>query len=262
MRWRRFSPWLAGAVIAVAGGLWLRETAEQDALHARTEAVAREERELALRQDERERLRDRLASVEASNRNEAVLPGGASVSLPGTVPPWQPGEWTAATEWSNEGRATPRAAMATLLWAAASGDLAGVRAMFSFDEPTLAKARAWFDSLPAASRAQYRTPEELVAAVTLGNIPPTRAQISWLRQTTEERAIVGMLLDTPAPASSAATLDYQPAAGGLPPSLRQSRPPYRVVVLDLQRAADGWRINVPAAAIDGMAQWLRRPGDE
>lgn len=263
MRLRLFSPWAAGAVIALAGGLWRHESAARAELQVRTEALAREQRELARLQAERDHMRDELRATETSGGNFSAAPAMPSPSAPAVVPGWKSGEWTEATAWNNEGRATPRAAMATLLWAAAGGDLPAMRDVLLFDEATLAKARALFDSLSVASRLQYRTPEELVAGVTLGSIAPTRAQVSWLHQTDDNRAIVGMLLANPKVSGSPAkTLTYQPAEGGAPPGFRQSRSAYSVVVLNLQRAPDGWRIKVPAAAIDGMARWLRQPDVE
>lgn len=261
MRLRLFSPWLAGAVVAIAGGWWLHESATHAALQARADALAREERELGRLQAERERLRDQLVATEAQVPAVSAAPVARAAEAPTAFPNWQRGEWTAATAWSNEGRATPKAAIATLLWAATAGDIGSMRDMLFFDEATLAKARTWFESLPASSRAQYRTPEDLVVGVTLGSIHPTEAQVSWLHQRDTERAIVGLLLANPeSPVPPASTLSYQPAAEGLPPGLRESGSPYRVVVLNLQRAPDGWRIKVPATAIGGMARWLGSPG--
>jgi len=263
MRFRRISPWFAGAVVMIAGGLWLHEARTRTVLQARADALARAEQELARLQAGRDQLRDELRAAEAQNRDVPSVPVVHAPETPAANSSWKQGEWTAAAAWSNEGRATPRAAVATLLWAAAGGDLAVLRDMLAFDEATRAKARAWFDSLPPAGRAQYGTPEELMAGVTVGRISPTGAQLSWLHESDPDRAIVGILLANPVSSESgAATLDYQIAGGGAPPGLIQSRSPYRVVVLNLERATDGWRIKVPTAAIDGMARWLSRPGGD
>lgn len=263
MRSRVIFPWLAGAVLALTGGWWWHESAAREALEARADALAREEERLVRLHAERDRLREELLATAASAAAVLPAPTVRPPDAPVAAPVWQTGEWTPTAAWSNEGRATPQAAMATLLWSAANGDVAVLRGLLSFDEVTLAKARAWFESLPPASRAQYRTPEDLVVGVTLGNIPQTRAQLSWSHQVDADHAIIGMLVAEPAaPSSPAATLAYQPAVENLPPSLRQDRSPYRVVVLNVIRAPDGWRVSVPATAIDGMARWLRRPGGE
>jgi hypothetical protein len=168
---------------------------------------------------------------------------------------WTVGEWTPATAWRNAGRVTPRATASTLLWAAANGDMAALRQIFQFDEAAVAKARAWFEALPPDVRALHATPEDLVTGVTLANITPNRAQLSWLHQEGEDRAIVGLLL--PGRAASAPPLRNVRAAGIEAPPMLDDPARYKVVVLNLRREADGWRVQVPATAIDNLARNMR-----
>lgn len=78
----------------------------------------------------------------------------------------------------DEGRSTPRSTIATLLWPAAGGDLAAFQNAIEFDDAARAAARAWFETLPPATRSLYATPEDLVASATIKNIPATTAQLS------------------------------------------------------------------------------------
>ncbi len=75
----------------------------------------------------------------------------------------------------NQGRATPRAAFATQLWAARGGDIP-LEAQLILLGP---KARTAFDAalpqVPANIRAQYSTPEDLVAFALSGSPRPVSA---------------------------------------------------------------------------------------
>jgi len=261
MRVRRLFPWLALAAVLLAGGFWLRERVAAAALQDRFTALARQQQELARLQAGRDQLNRELQAALAQARDERVTPTVRPAESPESSPVWNAGEWTPAGAWSNEGRATPRAAIATLLWAAAGGDLAALRGMLDFNAAASAKARALFDRLPPAERASYGTPEDFFTAATLYQVPQTRAQLSWLHQADADHAIVGLLLATPASATPLPPLDYQPAANGAPPMLKGTSP-YAVVVLNLSRASDGWHVNVPTTAIDNLARRLRAPGAE
>src|SRR6478736_4809377 len=247
--------WLACAIAAGLGLVWLYERAAADAWETRAAALTQEQQHLSRLQAERARLDEKLA--ELTGVTAEPLTGALRVGeQPASPTKWQVGEWTSASTWHNAGRSTPRATLSTLLAAATGGDLAILRDALDFDDANRAKARAWFDSLPVASRLLYGTPEELVAGVTLSNIPPTHAQVSWLHQADADHAIMGLLLAEPASAAPS-PLAYQPAVGNFPPGLVGSSA-YRVVVLDLHRTPDGWRVKVPATAIDRLAQQLRR----
>lgn len=256
MRVRASFPWLAGIAMALAAGLWWHERGVATALQARADELEREERKLSRLQDERARVRRELESVEIPAGAPAALATPA-VEVPGSPQAWSPGEWTSASAWQNEGRATPRAAVATLLWAATGGDLVALRNTLQFDDTTRALARGWYDSLPLGGRSLYATPEDLVAAATLADIPATQAQLSWLHETDQDRAIGGILLAEPA-TLKATPPGYQPAVGNFPPGLTGTSR-YRVVVLNLQRTLDGWRVSVPATAIDRLARKLQKP---
>ncbi len=248
---------LAFAAVLAVGVIWQRERAAAQALQARFTTLAQQEQKLAQLQADSERLQHEIREVASPDFPEPAVPAPAAapVERP-ALPAWTVGEWTPGTAWRNAGRTTPQATATTLLWAAANGDVATVREIFQLGEDTRTKARAWFDSLPPAARAIHSTPEDLVAGVTLAHISPERAQLSWLHETDADRAIVGLLIAGP-PAASAPPLPPAPAPGITQPPSLDDRAGYKVVVLNLQRASDGWRVQVPAEAIDGLTRSLR-----
>lgn len=67
--------------------------------------------------------------------------------------------------YRNEGRATARAALHTLAWASDRGDVAVVGAMLIFDEPARAKADTMFAALPLSARGDWRTVDDMAAAL-------------------------------------------------------------------------------------------------
>lgn len=250
---------LAFAAVIAVGVIWQRERAAAGALQARFAALAKQEQTLAQSLAERERLRREVQEAARPIPQEPAAPAPEPALLEKPVSPtWTVGEWTPASAWRNAGRATPQATTTTLLWAAANGDVATVREIFQFGEDTLAKARTWFDSLPPEARSTHVTPEDLVAGVTLAQISPERAQLSWLHETDAGRAIVGLLVSRPTATTAATSPAIKPATGNLPPAL-EDRAHYNLVVLNLQRATDGWRVQVPADAIDTLTRNLRSP---
>lgn len=68
-----------------------------------------------------------------------------------------------SSEWKNAGRATAGAAVETVLWAAAGGDVEVLTNSIQLDESARAKAAALLARLPEATRAEYGSPEKLIA---------------------------------------------------------------------------------------------------
>lgn len=91
------------------------------------------------------------------------------------------GSKVAAAEWRNAGTATPRAALETVLWAAAGGDIDTFASCLGLGEGRIRQAAtALLESLPAEQRAQYRTPERLVAFLAIRDVPLGAARvIDW-----------------------------------------------------------------------------------
>jgi hypothetical protein len=77
------------------------------------------------------------------------------------------------TDWKNAGKATPAATVETVLWGAVGGDVDLVAGSVEFTPSARAKAQALLDALPPETRAQYGSPEKLVAlmiAKDTGNV--------------------------------------------------------------------------------------------
>jgi hypothetical protein len=74
-------------------------------------------------------------------------------------------------EWRNLGQENPAAAFETVLWAAASGEVAELAAGLEMDAATRGKAAAIFNRLPPALQREVGTPEQLVALLTARDVP-------------------------------------------------------------------------------------------
>jgi type II secretory pathway pseudopilin PulG len=70
-----------------------------------------------------------------------------------------------ATDYRNEGQATPQAALQTFAWACDRGDTEMVARLICFDHTGRGKAEAYLTSLPADARAQWHTTEEMAASL-------------------------------------------------------------------------------------------------
>jgi hypothetical protein len=198
-----------------------------------------------------ERARFPLLSEEVRQAATRV-PLGHSIQPP--IPRFAQGEWTPSVAWRNEGRATARATVSTFLWAAAGGDLRVLQGILEFDEVSRRKAGELFVQLPPAVRNYYASGEDVVAGVTMKNVPITKAQLMWLHQADADHAVAGLRLASPEP---------QPDVSPAEPDVTTTSPPQlpdpgaqKIVVLSLHRTEAGWGVVVPASAIDRVASEL------
>jgi len=83
---------------------------------------------------------------------------------------------------ANVGRATPTGAAQTLVWAMQHGDIKSAAAVLAFDPPERAKLETFIATLPENIRAEYDTPEKLMAFVMSGSPKPI-AGVQLLSQT-------------------------------------------------------------------------------
>lgn len=107
------------------------------------------------------------AAVASASRLQAAAqnsPGRASVALAAGLTPIE--------SLGNSGRATPRATFATQLWAARTGNVAVEASTLLLGPAQRAKLEALMANLPADVRAQYGTPEELLAFALAGSPHP------------------------------------------------------------------------------------------
>jgi hypothetical protein len=220
---------LALAVAATAGA-WLIETRSATRLRAGLAAARSGQRELALLQDERERLlaeqpaADDLAALrQSAAERDRLLHEIAARTGHARPASFVIGESLPHTAWADRGAATPRAAIETALWAAAGGDLAALKPLLELRDSAREKADALLAGLPADLRSRYATPEDLVSAFTAKNIPLGDAQLVWFNQTGDDDATAGVLIRGPvragevaappaaAPAASARELELRAA---------------------------------------------------
>ena len=255
---------LFAAVVAFVAVGWFGEHRAAVRLQAELGRQRARERELRALQSERARLREGLDALTGPpavppTAAEGSPAGSAPTALAVSPPPFSPGEWTPVSAWENRGQGTVRAAVATALWAAAGGDVRAFGSLLEFDDIARTRAAELLARLPSGLRNSYPTPDDLVASVTMKNIPLTQAQVSWLHQSDPDHAAVGLRLGKAAPAvtSPAAASAADPAA---PPGLPETGQAM-MVFLTLHRTGATWRVVVPAAAVDKIAREMTPPVD-
>jgi hypothetical protein len=190
-------------------------TAELNALRADRAEVARLRDEI----DTLRRSADQKASAVAKSAPKEYVPS----ILDGPLPP---------SAWRNAGASTPGAALETVLWAAAGGDTAVLAARLVFDAGVGAKAEALLAGLPEATRAQYGSPEQLIAALTAKDVPLWNTKI----------------YDTKAEYEGARMMVAQWSDGEKRPSS---------VRLMLRQEGGEWRVVVPQSAVEKYAAALK-----
>lgn len=252
----------AGATIAAG---WLAGQATSTRLQAERAALRSRRSELIRLQAERQRLRDtmiqamRRASLREAEAANAQPP--APIEPPAIAAPagLVPGEWAASGTWANRGQSTAPAAVETVLWAAASGDVPTLVVLLELDDATRSKAADLLGRLPAEARNAFGSAEGLIAIATMKNIPRTEAQVAWFHEADADYAVVGLLLGD-AEADGTAESIRSPAEGaGEPPPTLTDRRISKLAYLTLHRSASGWRLMVPATAVDRLARELSAP---
>ncbi|HEY1110032.1 MAG TPA: hypothetical protein VGE76_15385 [Opitutaceae bacterium] len=179
----------------VGGGLWhLRSEAsalradldqasklktERERLGAELAKQARElpgADELARLRSDREALRRLRAEVESLKAVVAKPPAphAKTADKRGT---FADARLANAAEWKNVGRATPIASFETALWAAASGEVDALAQGLVLEPSARGELEALWAELPPGARGQYGSPERLLAALTLKDIPLGAAQV-------------------------------------------------------------------------------------
>ncbi|MCX6956474.1 MAG: hypothetical protein NTV51_30445 [Verrucomicrobia bacterium] len=74
-----------------------------------------------------------------------------------------PTQLVPVAQWKNGGRDTAATAIETVLWAATGGDVDVLSQGLAFTPTARTKADAWFAQLSDATKAQYGSPEKLIA---------------------------------------------------------------------------------------------------
>lgn len=201
------------AVVLTAGALYVRHGARQREAHA-------------LRW-ENDRLR-REVSARLETKATAPAPEKESVAAAGAP--------RVAEYYRNEGNATPQAALQTFAWACDRGDVEAV-ARLLFIEPTARpKAEAFWASLPAQARAQWKNMDEMAAAMLTRGV-----------------------MERPFPHRDLlATANAEEISPGRVRLLMPNVPAPRGVT-EYQQSAEGWKYVLSEQVVDAYIGQSRRP---
>lgn len=258
-------------IVLAAGVGWLSQRQEYALLLAQVSSLRGAGTERTALHRERDRLRGQQSlpnAAESADGQTAAVPSEiepAAVKPEATPPPLPAlaiAQWIGAESWQNRGRATPRATLETALWAAAGGDLAAFKTTLALEPVVREEAAGLLARLSEESRRLYATPEDLLAAFTIKNIPVGAAQLVWYRESSPDEAIVGLFLKNPPTAAGTADLSRPDEAGAGPANLRPPQLPANAnistVYLTLRRSDDGWHLVVPKNAVNAIARELGR----
>lgn len=221
-----------------------REHARLMGDHVRLQAAQISATELeALRSDHiaLERMRAEVAAAKqrAVERKQAEVMKTAASAEPNPYEPSIMDGPMPVSMWKNAGSATPAAAVETALWAAAGGDVDRLAHMLVFAPGAREKAQALLAELPGAMRADFDSPEKLVASLGAKDVPLTSARlIDPKMQDGNETRIVAQLSGS--------------KAGENP----------RTVLLSLREADGSWKLVVPTKAIEKYRAMLKGAGEK
>ena len=231
---------IAVILICAATGLgWGIERSRVAHLHQQLADRQREEATLRHLQREHDRLQslqptdwelDHLRrDANARELSAAAATAQPAEPKPAPIPALEPGTWAQAAAWKNCGRATPEAALETMLWASAGGELGELKGVLEFDDASRIHAAAMLAKLPEIDRRQYAAPEDLLALVVAGKVPLDSAQIVARQHVSDNEVLEYVRLKDPAGVT-------------------------RQVCLTLHRAPDGWKLRVPGATVEALTK--------
>jgi hypothetical protein len=205
------------------------QTAEVANLRAENARLSGQAAELArLRQEHAELLRLRAAAPSGAPAAPTPRPNS------GNETPLAAG-LTPVLSLGLAGRATPRAAFATQLYAARTADLAQETAAIMLGPEARAKLEALAQVLPAGLTAEYDTPEKLMAFILSGSRHPVGG-MEVMGETAQ------------GPDDVTLQTQWQHVDDTV---VHQS-------TVDFHRTADGWKMVVPVALVDRAAAYLTR----
>lgn len=209
----------AVAVVVTAGALYLRHGARQREAHALRWENDRLRREVSARVEKK-------APAPTPEKTPAAV--AAAPSAAATAP-------RVAEYYRNEGNATPQAALQTFAWACDRGDVETVARLLFIEPAARPKAEAFWASLPAETRAQWKNLDEMAAAVL------TRSVME--RPFPQRDLLATATVESIAPDRVRLIMPNVPVARG---------------VTEYQQFADGWRYVLTARVVDAYLQQSRR----
>ena len=176
------------------------------------------------------KLRAEIRALAESTQDVARVAQAAQQAAKGESP--IPVKLIPVAQLKNAGKATANAAVETLLWAAAGGDVETVASTIVLDPSAQVKAQELFSRLPEATRAQYGSPEKLVA----------------LMLAKDASALTGMQI--------LGQRDVTPDVVGVKVRLANEEGKTKEQGLAFQKTADGLRLKVPDDLVDKYARQL------
>jgi len=166
---------LAIAVAAILGSGWIATEAQRVELarlrEEQREAVRlrAEHNRLAAAQPTEAELENTRRRVDQVQQTSAEKRAAKERFPVGTVVP--------ASDWRNAGGGTPAAALETVLWAAAGGDVGVFAQRLGFASGVEAAAKALWESLPPTLRTQLHSPAEAIAFFSIKDVPVGSAEV-------------------------------------------------------------------------------------
>lgn len=244
---------MAGAVAAVLG--WqliataaLRAELDREKVAVGPAVAARSEHDrllaLQLPPGELERLAADVAALPPARAELASLREQVQQAMRSVAPSrsaseerFAVGETVPAADWRNAGTASPQAALETALWAGAGGDVETfARTMKFMNSQARQAALALMELLPAEMRARYSSPEEIIAFLTVRDVPLGSVKV---RQMTP-------LADWPSPAAQ------------MQVTLRAADGKARDTNLLFMNPGDGWNLLVTDGVVAKYAAMLKQ----
>ena len=137
-----------------------------------------------------------------------------------------------AREWSRSGHRSAEAALDTLLWAAAGGDVGALAASVHVEPDASAAAKELFATLPASTQAEYGTPERMLAYFTIRDVPAGELRVRQWHDSGDAARKVSLIVQDHSGNAKSCTLVFQ------------------------QDGAE-WKAILPAEAVARYAQMLR-----
>ena len=184
-----------------------------------------EARRLQQRHSEAEALRSRL--LELKRRAREKQPGDEAANTAHASIP--------ATDWAYVGRATPEAAIQSVVWAASHGDVDRLASLLTFGPDERAQAEAMFSQLPPEAQANYGSAQKVVATLLAGNFPKDAVAVTIVESHQWDM-------------DAAVSMDVGHTAGAT--AMRNNTFRFR-------RGDDGWQHLVPSTVLAGYVKMLQ-----
>lgn len=179
------------------------------------------------------RLREEIRGLKASTQELTQI---AKAATAGKAPPppmadtaGLPDNITPVSGLKNAGKATPAQAVETVLWAATAGEVDVLAAGLLIEPKAKQKAADWFASLPEPTRAQYGSPEKVIALM----IAKDAAALAGMQVLAQQEM---------KPDLTAMRVRMQADTGGT-----------KDETLAFYHASDGWRMVLPEKVVDKFA---------